>query len=355
MNNRLTLDISWQSFARFFIILVSLLAIVYFQKIIFAFLTAIILATILEAPIRWFNNHKVSRILSAIFVYLLLIVIVAGIIYLIIPSILSSISNLYNLLPDWFNLDKLEQGLRKYGFTGFKLSEDWLNNFLSHWAEIGANLANAFKIGARFFGGLFVSFLIFIIAFYINIDRKGIEKFIRFATPRAYEDYALSLWRRWQKKIGSWFYSQLVISLLMGLVIFLGLTFLKVKYALLLGLLMALLEFIPYLGPILAVTIAMILGAEQGLMTIFLIFILYLAVQELEHIISPSIRSKIIQIDPILIILGVLIGAKLFGFLGIMLAIPVLTLLVEIIRDYKYERIVPFLKQRPLEYDQSEE
>lgn len=347
-NNKQVLEISWSSYIRLFVIIGIIAAVIFFRQIIFIFAVALVFASILEMPIRWLNNQGVHRIIGTLFMYLSVMIVLALAVYAMVPSLIASIGKLSNMIPGWFEQLNLGQFLSQYGLTNITSSGDWLSTITQNFAQIGNELMTAFKIVGKFFGSLVSVFFTLLIAFYINVDKGGIERFIRFITPVAYENYALSLWARWQKKISGWFYSQLVISGITGFIIALGLIFLNVKFALLIGLLAALLDFIPYVGAIFTTAAAALLASEGGFIAMGLAIILCFGAHQLEHLFSPSIRGRIIKLSPILIILGIIIGGKIFGVLGIVLAIPFLALASEFLKDLKYGKIVPFSEEQKL-------
>lgn len=130
-----------------------------------------------------------------------------------------------------------------------------------------------------------------------------------------------------------WLYSQILISLFVFSTTFVILYFLGFKYALLAGIIYGGLEFIPYLGPIFGAIIIIGLNINAGPIPLLILTIVLIAVQQIENAISPYIRGKFLNVNPLVIILAIALGEKLAGFLGILIAIPLSTIIVDIIKD----------------------
>jgi predicted PurR-regulated permease PerM len=184
------------------------------------------------------------------------------------------------------------------------------------------------------FGEVFSVVLMGVISFYLAVQEKGIENFLRIVTPLQHEEYVISLWRRSQNKIGRWLQGQLLLGLLVGIFVFLGLTILGVKYALLLALLSSIFEIIPVFGPVMAaipaVAIASLQSPVLGLSTLGL----YVIVQQFEnHLIYPLVVRKTVGVPPLLVIIAIIVGGKLAGIYGIILSVPLAAVLIEFLND----------------------
>ena len=126
----------------------------------------------------------------------------------------------------------------------------------------------------------------------------------------------------------------------MGVLLYLGLTILGVKYALLLGVLAAVFELIPVFGQILSAIPAIVIAFSTGGLTMaFLTLGLYMIVQQFEaHLIYPIVVKKIVGIPPLLVILALLIGFRLFGFLGVLLSVPIAGAIQELVGDIERQK-----------------
>jgi len=179
-----------------------------------------------------------------------------------------------------------------------------------------------------------VFFGILVLTFYMLLQDDGLSRLIQSVVPRTYQSYTLRLLAHMQDRIALWLRGQLILSLVVGILTLIGLAVLGVKFALLLALIAALTELIPYLGPILgaipAVFIAFTQSPTLGLMTL----VLYIVVQQLEnHLLVPRIMSKAVGLNPVVVIVAILIGGKIGGVVGAIVAIPIATALAVLLRE----------------------
>lgn len=185
-----------------------------------------------------------------------------------------------------------------------------------------------------FIKGIVAFFFVFVVTFYMIVQERAIKGAIHLVTPARYRYYVDGLILQIQKKIGLWLRGQLILSFIIFLMVFTGLAVLGVPYALILGLVAGLAEFIPYIGPVLASVPAIFIAFDQSPLLALWVVILFLAIQRLENdLIVPRVMQKTIGINPLVSIIAILMGAKLGGFLGILLAIPVTAILGVIIED----------------------
>jgi predicted PurR-regulated permease PerM len=158
---------------------------------------------------------------------------------------------------------------------------------------------------------------------------------LRVVTPTQHQAYVLNLWKRSQTKIGKWMQGQLILGVIVGVLLYLGLTILGVPNALLLAVLAALFELIPVFGQFLAAIPAVAIGFVDGGVTgALLVAGLYIVVQQFEaHLIYPVVVKKVVGVPPLMVILSLIVGAKLAGFLGILLSVPIAGAIQELVAD----------------------
>ena len=134
--------------------------------------------------------------------------------------------------------------------------------------------------------------------------------------------------------MGEWLRGQLILGLIVGVAVYLGLLFLGVNYALLLALMAGVLEVVPYVGPIISLVPALIIGFAQSPVIGFAVIILYLIVQQLEnHLLVPKVMQKVTGLNPIISILALLVGIKAGGIIGTIFSIPLAMMGVVILED----------------------
>src|SRR3989339_705825 len=166
-------------------------------------------------------------------------------------------------------------------------------------------------------------FIVLVLSFYMVVDEERMRKYFRSLAPIEYQPYVAHLMKKMSRKMGEWLRGQIILGLIVGVAVYVGLTFLGVKYALVLALIAGLLEVIPYVGPIISLVPAGIIGFAQSPFVGLAVVILYLVIQQLENnVLVPKIMQKVTGLNPIISILALLVGLKAGGLAGAVLAIP---------------------------------
>lgn len=316
------------------------------RDIVLDVVVAIVVASAIEPGVHLLMRHKVPRILSVIIIYLTLFAIFFGLFYFFLPSILEDLATFLAALPVY-----LEAFTRAGAFDAYAnilgvpspsaISANDIMTSIRSAFDISGTFGNAFSAVARIFGGVFSFVLIVVFSFYFAVIETGVDDFLHVISPKKYQKYVIDLWRRSQHKIGLWMQGQLILAVIMGVLVYLGLTILGVKHALLLAVLAAVFEIIPVFGPTLAAVPAILIGfVGGGFTTGVAVTVLYIIFQQFEnHLIYPLVVTRVVGVAPLLVILALIVGAELAGFLGILLSVPAAALIQELVRDIETGRL----------------
>lgn len=333
-------NISTGTFLRFILILGIIIFLFLVRDVIAIIIFSVVLASGVDPAAKWFQRYKVPRVLAVIIVYLIAFIILGLMFYLVIPPIFNELSNLAGSMPSYlekpFQISTIHKLLPELPESISQL----LLGFAENARVFVEKLASGFfQATAIIFGGALSFVLIIVISFYLSVQEGGIEKFLRVIVPLPQEDYIIDLWRRTSNKIGAWLKGQLLLGVLVGIFVFLGLTILRIKYAITFALLAAVFEIIPIFGPILSAIPAVGMAFLQSPSLALVVAIFYFIIQQFEnHLIYPLVVRKVVGIPPILVILALVIGGELGGFFGILLSIPIATVLVEILNDLEKKK-----------------
>ncbi len=331
MNDSQTINISTSTIFRTILVLLGLIFLYLIRDILMVVFVAIVIAAAINGPVSWLQRHKVPRLLGVIFIYLLLFLVFALIVTLIFPPLAAQIKQLAIHFPDF--MEKI--GLSFQEWWGKYKLEGNLQTFLDRISNrLSQATSSVFATIIGLFGGLISAIIILVISFYLAVQEKGAKKFLVSLSPNEHQSYLSDLIERIENKIGGWLRGQLVLMFIIGCLTYIGLYFLGVKYALTFALIAALLEIVPYIGPILAAVPAVVMAFFQLPFLALLVIILYIVIQQLEnYIIYPQVMKKAVGLNPIVIIVVMLIGAKLAGILGLILAVPVAAAVAEFLKD----------------------
>ncbi len=308
----------------------------FLRDIVLVVLSAIVIASAIEPAVKFFSRRGLNRLLSVILMYVLVIGVFFSVLFFFIPPILNDASNFLKQLPDTLsnlNISDTTHGLLPWGSVADTFSSaDFLSNIST---TITNSTGGVFTTVTAFFGGLVSFLLIIVFSFYFSVQETGVDDFLRIITPVKEQVYVLHLWKRSQDKIGKWMQGQLVLGCIVGVLLYLGLLILGVPHALVLAVIAGLFELIPVFGQILAAIPGVAVAfAAGGVTEGLLVAGLYVVVQQFEaHLIYPVVVKKVVGIPPLLVILSLLIGFKLVGFLGVLLAVPIAGAIQEFVTD----------------------
>ena len=331
MPNITKIEISTGTFIRALLVVLGLVFLYLIRDVVAVVLLSVVIASAIEPAAQWFMRYRLPRILSVLLVYIISFAILAAAFSLVIPPLFSEISQVSSK-----SLFQTASGALFEFVPELPISiSQTLTSLLDKAGVYLEQLAGGFfQATSLVFGGALSFILVVVISFYLSVQERGIENFLRIVTPIEYERYILDLWSRARKKIGGWMQAQILLGLLIGVMVYIGLTVLQIKFALSLAVVAAIFELIPVFGPVLAAIPAVLVAFLQKPILGLVIIIFYFVVQQFEnHLIVPVVFKKAVGVPPILVVIALIVGGKLGGFLGLLLAVPLAAVLVEFLND----------------------
>lgn len=328
------IEISTTSIIKVLLVLFLLWFLYMTRDIVLIVFIALLLASLLEPFVSWMRQRGVPPGASVLLVYIGMF----GVLGLIISLLINPISTQTTQLIETFSrqwghltqLPALEAVRERYDLTN--AVQRAIEFIQTGFSSASGNVVS--KV-TGFFGGLVSFFVVLVITFYLLSEESALKRILRSIVPVQVQPYLFRLFSRVQDKLGLWLRGQLVLSSIIFALVFVGLSLLQVKYALVLALIAGLMEFIPYIGPMFAAFIAVFLTVFQSPLKALFILILYVVIQQIEnHILVPKVMQKAVGLNPVVSIIALLIGARLGGVIGVILAIPVVTALSVFITDF---------------------
>ncbi len=328
-----SLDITWTSLWRVvgMLILVSILYVA--LDIWVAVLLSLVISSALDPSVSWLERKRIPRIIGALGIFISAILLLALLLYTVIPIALSELNILLANIgsidaPAALSLPEVERMIGVVNESIGKLTNVLLSGSISF-----------IDVVSNFIGGLALAVSVFVLSFYLTVDRDGVEKFLRELMPAGYEEKVLSVYFKTRKKIGQWLYGQVFLSLSVGVAAWLGLWFIGVKYSLVLGILAGLLEIVPFVGPIISGAIAFLIAITESFSAGIYVFLLFLLIQQIEGtLLTPVFMRLTTSLHPAVILVALLVGAKLLGFIGVILAVPIAVTLQELVEHWSTEK-----------------
>jgi predicted PurR-regulated permease PerM len=271
--------------------------------------------------------------------FLFLIISVCAVALIFIPPMADDVARFIKTLPKI--LESVRIFGRDMGFKDLSLALQDLSRDISK-GQILTIVKNAVFGTSGFFAttsvviqGAVNFLLTFVLAFYLALEDKGVQKFLRLVIPKGRESYIEDLWMRAQKKIGLWMQGQLLLSLLVSLLVYVPSLILDIPYAALLAVLAFVGELIPMVGLTLATIPALFLAyTHGGVHLLWVTGIIYFIISQVEsHILYPRVMSKMVGVPSVVVIISIVIGAKMAGIWGVLLSVPVASILMELAAD----------------------
>ncbi|MCX6796450.1 MAG: AI-2E family transporter [Candidatus Falkowbacteria bacterium] len=336
MNSNRPIYIGITAFTIVKIILICVLFyLLYLVKDILAILfIALVLSSAFDPWVDWMQRKKIPRPAGILLIYLAIIIIMGTAITLVIPPIIEQVTDLSSRFPQVSQkLNAVIEVAKQYS-----QQEGFLQKLIQankSYPEFMITIEGLFSKISGLFGGIITFVLVLVLTFYMTVEENAMKKIIWSIAPEKHQVYAMDLINRMQIKIGLWLRGQLILSFIIFTMIYIALSILGVKYALILALLSGVTEFVPYLGPIFAAIPAIIITfAQSGFaLAIFTALIYYLVHLTESNIIVPKVMQKVVGLNPIISIAVLMIGFKLAGIVGAILSIPVATAASLFIKD----------------------
>lgn len=274
--------------------------------------------------VDFFHKNRVPKPIAVIVPYLTAISLVFLIIISLLPFFISQIGLLFSRLPSYLNQDIriLGIGIDSLGLHTLAASE--LEN-------IGRN---AFVLTSKLFGGVVSAVSILAISFYLLLYRDTVRKSFISLFPKDSQQKVGQTTDEAEDKLGSWLRGQIILSGSIGVLTWVVLTTLGVDFALSLAVIAGLLEIIPTIGPIISAIPAIIVALSSSFLLALMVAVSYFFIQLFENnVLVPRIMGRAVGLNPIVIIIGIIIGGKLLGVTGALLAIPFISLLVVVYKN----------------------
>ncbi len=331
---------------RWFVLCVALIVAVLLyllEPILFPFLTGMLLAYMGDPLVDRLERYGLSRALSVTLVFSVLTLVFVCLLLLLLPQLGSQLDNLTGqvlLLFDWLK-QELIPGLER--LSGMDLSEldiDKLRALLAQYGSGGEGLltnvlGQASRSGLALVGWLVNLTLIPVVAFYMLRDWDQMMGQISAILPRNIEPHVSRWARECDEVLGAFIKGQLLVMLCLGLFYSIGLALVGLKLALILGLLAGLASIVPYMGFIIGIGASLVAAMLQfdELYYLVLVALVFGVGQLLEGmLLTPVLVGDKIGLHPVVVIFAIMAGGQLFGFNGILLALPVAAVIMVLLR-----------------------
>jgi predicted PurR-regulated permease PerM len=295
---------------------------------------AALIVFILRVPTAWLERRKVPRWLGAIISYLGAFIVIASILLIFLPVLWDQILGLIQLIPGYVSqgtiaFNEFYQNYR-YLLEDSNIQQMVTNaaSELSGWAGslVTSSAQGVITLGTNVVTTVVVLAVSLIVGFWVLMDLPGIGRELRIIVGPKHEEEVLFVASAFSRAVGGYLRGILVASVCTGILATIGYSLIGLPYPVVLGLLTGLMNFIPYVGPWIAGAIAALIGLfVSPLVALLSILVTVIAQQVTDNFITPHVMSTVVELHPSIVLVGVFAGGAIGGFLGLVLAIPLLS------------------------------
>jgi len=314
------------------------------------FVVSMVLAYLGDPLTDWLEAKGLSRTLSVVCVFVLIFSLIVGTLLIIIPTLVHQIRTVIDLLPQlevW-----IESNLLPYLQKVISVDGSWVNladlskKLSGQWQQAGGFLANlgvsVSKSSMALMGFVANLLLVPVVAFYLLRDWDKMMANLGALLPRNVEPVAVGLLKECDEVLGAFFKGQLMVMVALGVIYSLGLGLIGLQFAVLIGMMAGLASIIPYMGFALGFAAALIVALFQfdsytGMSMVVAVFMVGQAMEG--WVLTPLLVGDKIGLHPVAVIFALMAGGQLFGFIGLLIALPmaavIMVLLRHLHRNYK--------------------
>ncbi|OPL09600.1 MAG: hypothetical protein AVO33_06205 [delta proteobacterium ML8_F1] len=289
-------------------------------------IVALFIYYLLRPLVRRLNLMGLPRIGAVVLSFLLAMGLLGGFSYLAGSTIASEFNRLLSdELPGILSkTNDLVTRELDAGHLDFLNSTEFISQSTNYVQQVATLLGEGLFSGLLSAVSIVTGLLLspFVLFYFLKDDRIFVRNFL-LLFPEKYRNELKQTLRETDEVLSLFITGQALVSLVVGVLMYVGYRIIGLEYALVLALFSMVLAIIPFLGPILGVIPALLVGLSEGLLMVLKVFLTMVVVQQLEgNFITPQIMGKRIHTHPLMIILVILVFGSLFGFVGILLAVP---------------------------------
>lgn len=313
------IEISYRTIVFTVLFLVSLKLLVQVKDVILMVFLAFILMSALNPAVDRLEKLKIPRSIAILILYLLIVAVVGLTLGIVVPPLAIQTGNLIRSLPE--SLSHIEL---------FNTNQQAITEQLL--VQIGSLPQDLLRITFDFFGNIISVLTTLVISFYLLLERKNLNKYLGILLGKNSPDLVLKTITEIERRLGGWVRGELFLMLCVGVFTYIGLIVLGIDNALPLAIIAGLLEIVPNIGPTIsavpAVLIALTIHPFKAIATIALYFLVQLAEN---HLLVPNIMKRAVGVNPLVSIIGLIIGFKIYGPMGAIISIPLIIMIHTIV------------------------
>lgn len=311
------IDISHKTVIFVALFILTLWIVYLIRDLLIILFVAVIFVSALSPLVNFLVKLRLPKVLGIAVTYIIIIGIITGLIIGIVPPLVEQSSKLIatspSLIAQFFNITNLDKSVFSSELTAFS--------------------KNLFSITLSIFDNLLTLIFLLVLTFYMMLERDNLESRIASLFRDKQERVRRSIVLI-EEKLGSWLRGQVILSLIIGILAYIGLLILNIPYALPLALIAGIMEVVPVIGPIISALPAIFIALTISPFLSVGVAAMYFVIQQIEnHLIVPQVMKRAVGLNPLVVILAIAIGSRLLGISGALLAVPIAVVIQIIVTE----------------------
>ncbi len=303
-----TVDIAPRTIFLILGVLVGVWIVLHIRDILYLLFISFIFATAIRPSVEWLTNYRIPRVLAILFVYIALIGFIVAFFGSFIPQFVAQGTLLIQRIP------RIAETI----LPSLNIDQGFLTS------QLAPITRNIFEFSVRFVNNIITFITIFVFSFYFLLGRNHLALTIYQWVPKHMAEDITVIIQKLEEKLGAWARGQALLMIIIGVVTYIGLSFLRVDYALPLAVLAGILEILPIVGPLLSAIPAILIAFTVSPLLALSVAALYFIIQQLEnHLIVPQVMKRSVGLSPVVVIIAFMIGSRFEGVMGAFLAVPI--------------------------------
>jgi predicted PurR-regulated permease PerM len=311
-----------------------------FYNVLFLLIIAIVLGTVIRPIVSWLNQRGMPRILGLILVYILIVVLLIGFLFLLFPllfdqgsTILAAVPGYYQNLHTWTenSPSQIVSSLGDYlpatlNLSGFDTSLRTGQQVLDSAEQVLGYLSTGFRV-------LFIAIALILLTYHWTLDGPKAIQSLLFLLPRKKREVFSDLVSAIESKVGYFILGQLILCLVIGIIAMILYLILGLPNAFVLALVAGVLEAVPMIGPLLGAIPAAVVALSISPGKLIWVVVGTIVIQQLENnLLVPRVMRKAVGVNPFVSLLSIFAFSSLFGIAGALMAIPIAAI-IQLILD----------------------
>lgn len=278
----------------------------------------------LMPAVTFLKKQGVPHIFSVLIPYLSVLVFLVLIIFPLVPFITTQTKSLFTDFPGFIN--------QAASNLGIQLDAQTVQNAVAgEFNNIGRN---AVSLTTKVFGGLFSMLTVLIVSFYMLLYHESFKRSVARLFHPNEQRHVMDTLNKINEKLGAWLRGQLLLCIVIGTMTWIALSLLGMPFALPLAVIAGILEAVPTLGPILSSVPAIIVALTVNPTMALIIVATYILIQLVENnLLVPKIMQRAVGLNPVIVIIGIMVGANLMGIAGALLSIPFISFVIVLFKS----------------------